>query len=38
MRLTNIKVLSPSKLVNQNLVSIDLRNNRLSEIPDEITE
>lgn len=37
MRLTNIKVLSPSKLINQNLVSIDLRNNRLSEIPDQIT-
>ena len=38
MRLTNIKALSPSNLINQNLIKIDLRNNRLSDIPDEITD
>ena len=37
LRLSNIKELDPERLLGHFLVSIDLRNNRLSILPDEIS-
>ena len=37
MRLSNLKVISPKVFQNNvNLISIDLRNNRLTSLPDQI--